>query len=222
MRYDKHFFFCVRTGSESRGPRWKFDLWSRQSAVGGARVAFEALIIVQVTQWASFFLVTGLRCTPISAETHGLQHPPTTNPWYHTFNHTHTDPPQSVSLTSTGGPLRLLHPRDSPWCEFLHVAICPIYTFRTAFILATKSLISSLPDNTCWGRQAGACVGGEAEARGCITLLIFSFGCVSSAGKWLRASQLSTTWVCSSVPVTMFPTALKAAVWMWRGSVKNV
>lgn len=52
-----------------------------------------------------------------------------------------------------------------------------------------------------------------------ITLLIFSFVCVRSAVKWLRASQLSTTWVCSSVPVTMFPTALRAAVWMQRRNV---
>ncbi len=47
----------------------------------------------------------------------------------------------------------------------------------------------------------------------CLTLLIFSLGCASRLGKWERTSQLSTTWVCSSVPVTMFPTALSAAVW---------
>lgn len=47
---------------------------------------------------------------------------------------------------------------------------------------------------------------------GCDTLLIFSLGCVSKLGKCERTSQLSTTCVCSSVPVTMFPTALRAAV----------
>lgn len=51
------------------------------------------------------------------------------------------------------------------------------------------------------------------DVRVCLTLLIFSLGCVSRFGKWERTSQLSTTWVCSSVPVTMFPTALSAAVW---------
>lgn len=35
----------------------------------------------------------------------------------------------------------------------------------------------------------------------------------SKAGKCDSASQLRTTCVCSSVPVTMLPTALKAAVW---------
>ena len=44
------------------------------------------------------------------------------------------------------------------------------------------------------------------------TLLIFSLGCVSREGKCDRASQLRTICVCSSVPVTMFPTALNAAV----------
>lgn len=44
------------------------------------------------------------------------------------------------------------------------------------------------------------------------TLLIFSFGWVSRLGKCERTSQLSTTCVCSSVPVTMLPTALRAAV----------
>lgn len=44
------------------------------------------------------------------------------------------------------------------------------------------------------------------------TLLIFSFGCVSRLGKCERTSQLRTTCVCSSVPVTMLPTALRAAV----------
>lgn len=37
-------------------------------------------------------------------------------------------------------------------------------------------------------------------------------GCESNAGKCERASQLSTTCVWSSDPVTIFPTALKAAV----------
>lgn len=37
-------------------------------------------------------------------------------------------------------------------------------------------------------------------------------GCVRSAGKCERASQFKTTCVCSSVPVTMLPTALSAAV----------
>lgn len=46
-----------------------------------------------------------------------------------------------------------------------------------------------------------------------LTLLIFSLGCVRSAGKWERASQFRTTCVCSSVPVTMLPTARSAAVW---------
>lgn len=44
------------------------------------------------------------------------------------------------------------------------------------------------------------------------TLFIFSLGCVSKLEKCERTSQLSTTCVCSSVPVTMFPTALRAAV----------
>lgn len=47
----------------------------------------------------------------------------------------------------------------------------------------------------------------------CFTLFIFSFGCDKRFGKWDRTSQLRTTWVCSSVPVTMLPTALSAAVW---------
>ncbi len=33
----KNEFFCIWTGSESRGPLREFDLWSRLSAVGGAR-----------------------------------------------------------------------------------------------------------------------------------------------------------------------------------------
>lgn len=47
----------------------------------------------------------------------------------------------------------------------------------------------------------------------CLTLFIFSFGCDKRFGKCDRTSQLRTTWVCSSVPVTMLPTALSAAVW---------
>lgn len=46
-----------------------------------------------------------------------------------------------------------------------------------------------------------------------LTLLIFSLGCVRSAGKCDSASQFKTTCVCSSVPVTMLPTARSAAVW---------
>lgn len=49
--------------------------------------------------------------------------------------------------------------------------------------------------------------------RECFTLFIFSFGCDKRFGKCERTSQLRTTWVCSSVPVTMLPTALSAAVW---------
>lgn len=56
------------------------------------------------------------------------------------------------------------------------------------------------------------------EAVICLTLFIFSFGCDKRFGKWDRTSQLRTTWVCSSVPVTMLPTALSAAVW---GGDKN-
>lgn len=48
----------------------------------------------------------------------------------------------------------------------------------------------------------------------CLTLFIFSFGCDKRFGKCDRTSQLRTTWVCSSVPVTMLPTALSAAVWV--------
>lgn len=47
----------------------------------------------------------------------------------------------------------------------------------------------------------------------CLTLFIFSLGCDKRLGKCDRTSQLRTTWVCSSVPVTMLPTALSAAVW---------
>lgn len=54
-----------------------------------------------------------------------------------------------------------------------------------------------------------------------LTLLIFSLGCVRSAGKCERASQLRTTCVCSSVPVTMFPTALRAAVCKQNISFQN-
>ena len=51
------------------------------------------------------------------------------------------------------------------------------------------------------------------EAIMCLTLFIFSLGCDKRLGKCDRTSQLRTTWVCSSVPVTMLPTALSAAVW---------
>lgn len=44
------------------------------------------------------------------------------------------------------------------------------------------------------------------------TLRIFSLGCESRVGKWCRAPLSNTAWVCSSVPVTIFPTALSAAV----------
>lgn len=81
---------------------------------------------------------------------------------------------------------------------------------------STYVSVSSLPGNTVVSQQQEAPEFLGAHWDSSVTLLIFSFGCVRSAGKWLRASQLSTTWVCSSVPVTMFPTALRAAVWMWR------
>lgn len=128
--------------------------------------------------------------------------------------------PHPIWLTNFNWGL-LLHPGGSSCCESLQMTI---YTIKPHLWLShsihtsTKSLISSLP-----GRQhlpGGACM--CAGGGGSFTLLIFSFGCVRSAGKWLRASQLSTTWVCSSVPVTMFPTALRAAVWVWRGSVTFV
>ena len=48
-----------------------------------------------------------------------------------------------------------------------------------------------------------------------LTLLIFSFECDRRAGKCESAPQLSTICVCSSVPVTMFPTARNAAVYKW-------
>ena len=130
-------------------------------------------------------------------------------------------PPPSISLTtatSHWGPLRLLHPRDAPCCELLQLAVCPVYTFHSAFIQAASlwfhhfqsALLVAISEQ----RGMSTSVGWRREQRVyIITLLIFSFGCVRSAGKWLRASQLSTTWVCSSVPVTMFPTALRAAVW---------
>lgn len=54
--------------------------------------------------------------------------------------------------------------------------------------------------------------GAAGQRGGSQTLLIFSFGCVSKLGKCERTSQLRTTCVCSSVPVTMLPTALRAAV----------
>lgn len=38
-------------------------------------------------------------------------------------------------------------------------------------------------------------------------------GWFKSAGKCDNASQFKTTWVCSSVPVTILPTALSTAVW---------
>ena len=45
------------------------------------------------------------------------------------------------------------------------------------------------------------------------TLMIFSLGWFNNAPKWSRAPQFKTVWVCSSVPVTILPTARKAAVW---------
>ena len=44
------------------------------------------------------------------------------------------------------------------------------------------------------------------------TLFIFSLEWLRRAGKCSRAPLLSTVWVWSSVPVTMLPTALRAAV----------
>ena len=44
------------------------------------------------------------------------------------------------------------------------------------------------------------------------SLLIFSFEWLSRCGKCSRAPWFITVWVWSSVPVTMFPTALNAAV----------
>lgn len=55
-----------------------------------------------------------------------------------------------------------------------------------------------------------------------LTLFIFSLGCVKRFGKWERTSQLRTTCVCSSVPVTILPTALSAAVFNLRNDTINI
>ena len=62
---------------------------------------------------------------------------------------------------------------------------------------------------------------GEYVIQSFLALLIFSFGWLRSAGKCERASQLRTSCVCSSVPVTMLPTARSAAVWTWNNMARS-
>ena len=76
--------------------------------------------------------MTGLRCTPISAETHGHQHPLATNPLYHTFkSHAHRLIPPQLHLAIHRSLLHRLHPCDS-WCCVLLTILSPC-TFHTAF-----------------------------------------------------------------------------------------
>lgn len=167
--------------------------------------------------------MTGLRCTSISAVAHGLQHPdrqPTvlhiqttctqvTPPILHLSNY--TSPAFEVVDIVFFFIFVVLHDVN---CKKRKKTTCPGYIFHTAFIQASLNF-HHLQTTQCENTQRGVHVGRGRERIS--TLLIFSFGCVSSAGKWFRASQLSTTWVCSSVPVTMFPTALRAAVCTQRG-----
>lgn len=75
----------------TQGSKQSFDPRLRQCS-GRGEGDFEALIIDQSQKGGLFFYVTGLRCTPISAETLGLQHPFSTNPCI-THAHTHTTTP---------------------------------------------------------------------------------------------------------------------------------
>lgn len=128
---------------------------------------------------------------------------------------TSTHPSHYNYQPAVGSPLRLLHLHESPCRDFLQLATCPIkylsHSFHTSlgFHHVQQTHFVALWDHHGVCLFLRVCVRPKS-----ITLLIFSFGCVRRAGKWLRASQLSTTCVCSSVPVTMFPTALRAAVWM--------
>lgn len=165
--------------------------------------------------------MTGLRCTPISAEI--FQHPLLLRPVRHTFTLTHTHTQLNLIchwlqwpvfftvfiLTNrpageSTGYLILLH-------NFSHMTITPAQSLRFHHFHTKGGVFLKI---------VGVCVWRENET-GFFTLLIFSLGWVRSDGKWLRASQLRTTCVCSSVPVTMLPTALSAAVWMWRGTRKH-
>lgn len=119
-----------------------------------------------------------------------------------------------LKLLASSSVLRLC---GSALFKFLLSAICPIYFLSRSTHLHNVSVFITSRWLTKQLELISLCVSYKQSEN--VTLLIFSFGWVRSAGKWLRASQLSTTWVCSSVPVTMFPTALRAAVCMWRGSM---
>lgn len=216
---------CVWTGSEYRG--WLLRVWPlvETECCRRGKGGVEALIIVQVTKGGLIFrwpVSDALRCqqrhmviSTLWPPTHGITH----------SNHMYVDPhPPHPKLTTSNQPQKSSS-SSSSMCFSICVllTICPICTFHTAFIQAPSLCFITSRQHSSFRKigVAYVCRRRKKTVRCTFTLLIFSLGCVSSAGKWLRASQLSTTWVCSSVPVTMFPTALRAAVWLCRGSVNN-
>lgn len=66
----------IRTQRSDFGRRTSVETGCCGRGEGGV----EALIIVQVRKKGLVFKATGLRCTPMSAETHSCQHPVATSP----------------------------------------------------------------------------------------------------------------------------------------------